>query len=219
MNAWNSMLEISGLTGGRAFGNIHQFGDAMVRAAADSRLSYSVGYYPSHDKWDGSFREVKVKAVRPGLRLRYRTGYVALAPREQPKDERRASLEDAVWSPLDATGIPMDVRIMPASKPNTVRLMVLIDPAALAITPQDDLHICTLDFLYVQQRRDGAKITFVNDTVSLKLTPERYRQVMTQRMGVNKEFEIAPGAERLRVVVRDVQSAAVGSVTADIQPR
>jgi hypothetical protein len=107
--------------------------------------------------------------------------------------------------------------MMPASKPNTLRLMLLIDPAELAITAQDDLHVCTLDFLYVQERRDGGKLTLINDSVSLKLTPERYRHVMTQRIGVNKEFDIAPGAERLRVVVRDVQSAAVGSVTAKIQ--
>jgi VWFA-related protein len=107
MNAWNSMLEISGLTGGRAFGNIHQFGDAMARAAADSRLSYTVGYYPSHDKWDGSFREVKLKAARPGLRG---TGPATL---RLPRASSRRTNGGPPWR------MPSGVLSMPPRSPST----------------------------------------------------------------------------------------------------
>ncbi len=216
MNAWNSMLEISSVSGGRAFGNIHQIGEAMSRAAADSRLSYTIGFYPSHDKWDGAFREIKVTVKRPGVRVRHRSGYVALAARAESPEERRQSLLDAAWSPLDATAIPIDIRITPAAKPNTSRFTVMIDPAAVTFTGSDRLHTCALDILYLQQRRDGSNLLAAVDSMSPKLNHEQYGQVMRQRIGMNKELEIAAGAERLRVVVRDAQSGAVGSITVPI---
>ena len=129
------------------------------------------------------------------------------------------SLEDVVWSALDATAIPIDVRVVPESAPNTLQFTLLIDPAAVSVTARHGVRLCSLDILYVQQARDHRNLKAVGDEISLKLTPERYRQFMQQRIGLKKDIEIVPGAERLPVVARDVQSAALGWVTVPIARR
>ncbi len=217
LKGWDTMLETATRTGGRAFGNISQFQNALNQALSDASVSYTLGYYPSHSEWNGKFRNIKVKVNREGVRVRHRAGYFALDQRSETPEERRASLQDVIWSPLDARAIPMDVRIEPASKPNAIQFVVMIDPASVVFTEQSGAHVMNLDVLYVEQAVDGRNVHGVSDGVSVKLTPEEYERAMKQKIGIKKEFDIAEGAEKLRIVVRDTQSGAVGSVTVPLK--
>ena len=45
----------------------------------DSASTYILSYYPDHNKWNGEFREIKVKVNRSGVEVRARKGYFAVA--------------------------------------------------------------------------------------------------------------------------------------------
>ena len=83
-------------TGGEAFYNDNDLGRAFREAAEDSRVAYRLGYQPSHDEWNGKFREIKITVTRPGVRLRHRRGYFAQP--DEPDDDwyrkRRAGSRD-----------------------------------------------------------------------------------------------------------------------------
>lgn len=66
-------------TGGDSVQNT-DVGNATRRALDDSRITYSIGFYP--ESQDGLYHELKVKVDRKGVDVRSRQGY--LAPPPQP---------------------------------------------------------------------------------------------------------------------------------------
>ncbi|MEM9553902.1 MAG: VWA domain-containing protein [Acidobacteriota bacterium] len=64
-------------TGGRIvdLGDTDRAGDAFAAVLAELRDQYVLGFYPSHDRGDGSWHEVEVRSLRRGVTLRTRAGY------------------------------------------------------------------------------------------------------------------------------------------------
>ena len=207
-----SMLELAERTGGRAFYHRNDIRRALRRAVDEARVTYVLGYYPSHGKWDGEFRTLQVRVKRPGLQVRHRRGYFALP--DEPGDEahRRAVLDAAMWSPIDASRLGLTVRALPAG--NALELELAIDLRDLALRQQDGQWMGTLDLMLVQFSADARNLKGVSHVVNLQLNPETYRVarerqavVLTERLG------IVSGATLLRVLARDASSGALGSVS------
>jgi Ca-activated chloride channel family protein len=51
--------------------------EAVAEVTEDLRFQYVLGYYPSREKWDGSFRRIQVETDRGRLVVRARNGYYA----------------------------------------------------------------------------------------------------------------------------------------------
>ena len=78
-----AMKELAEQTGGRviAVGNKpEKLKEAFDQIANELRTQYSIGYTPTNDKRDGSFRRVEVK-TKEGYKVQCRSGYYALPPR------------------------------------------------------------------------------------------------------------------------------------------
>jgi len=80
-NAENLLNKLAGETGGTAFfpRELSQVHTIAQQISSDLRTQYSIGYYPSNSKRDGTFRQVKVQ-VNAGARklvARTRNGYTA----------------------------------------------------------------------------------------------------------------------------------------------
>ncbi len=208
-----TMLAIAERTGGKAFFNTNDIKSAIRRAIDDSRVTYTLGYQPSHGVWDGSFREIKVKLRKPGLTAYYRRGYHAYPERPASAQERRAALREALWSPLEATAIGVTVQLRQSNKPkpNTLLVGMKIDPRNVGFEMKDGKWHGRIDVLMVQTGLPG-KSPALQDAIEMNLEPETYRQMMNTGIGAVKAIERAAGASALRVVVRDVTTGSVGSV-------
>ena len=57
----------------------------FARILEDNSSYYVLGYYPTNEKLDGRFRNVQVKVLKPGLKVRARSGYVAPVPAKKEK--------------------------------------------------------------------------------------------------------------------------------------
>ena len=77
------LRKISQATGGGAYfpKSLEEVKSICVQVAEDIRNQYTIGYYPSNTKKDGSFRQIRVEARKQGrggrLVVRARTGYYA----------------------------------------------------------------------------------------------------------------------------------------------
>ena len=84
-SAQGTMREVAAETGGKAYVNQNEIKDGISLAISDEKASYTLGYYPENKKWDGKFRNFKIKLDKNDAQLRYRKGYFALEPASEER--------------------------------------------------------------------------------------------------------------------------------------
>src|SRR6202030_2201050 len=125
-------------TGGRAAYNSNDIEGAIRRAITDSEYTYTIGFYPSHGKWDGKFHDLKVRVEDKGLTLRYRKGYFATPEPKDPEADNKENLEAAIRSPIEWTNLDIVTALrtfVPLTR--TLTLQVGFDTRELQFTPKD----------------------------------------------------------------------------------
>jgi VWFA-related protein len=81
-SARHELREMGDKTGGRVYPvkQLQQLDAIYAQIAAELHTQYSIAYYPSNEKHDGKWRNVKVEVKQSGLTARTRPGY--RAPRD-----------------------------------------------------------------------------------------------------------------------------------------
>jgi VWFA-related protein len=211
-DAMNSMAE---RTGGRAYYNMNDLGNAIRRAIDDSRVTYLLGYYPAHREWNGEFREIKVSSKRPGVHLRFRRGYYAVP--EQPLDDtqRRTLLQQYSWSPLEASamGLTVGIERNRSAGADTVKLIIQADAREVEFDQDGTNWLGTLDLYFLEKAADGKPLNDDFRTLNMKINEERRQIILRQGLVIVRNLEVAAGAAQIRVLVRDNRTGKIGSVT------
>ena len=200
-------------TGGRAFLNTNDIHGAVRRAADDASMTYVLGYYPTNEIWDGRFHRVEVKVNRPGVEVRHRKGYFAVATQKQASSQRSAALQAAVASPIGASGLGLRLRIDPVEgRPSEYRLAVRVEPGAVTLEQRVDESRGALDVIVAQIRADGADARSFDNRVDISMSGERLQQFLRDGLRIEHTVTLMPEAERLRIVVRDVRTGTIGAI-------
>jgi VWFA-related protein len=208
-----AMETLAERTGGKAFYNDNDLGRAFRRAVEDSRAAYRLGYQPSHDEWNGKFREIRIAVKRTGVQLRHRRGYFAQP--DEPSDDwyRSGVLGAAMWNPTDATRLGLTVRPFPAA-PDTLDLDIRIDVRDVSLQPVGDGWQGRLDVWLVQLGPGDAVLETVSHVAGLSLDRPTFDRVMQSgEVPLSERLKRDSQAVLLRVLVRDVGSGALGSVS------
>jgi len=206
------MKEIADKTGGRAFYNDNDIENAMRGALDDARFSYTLGYYPANSKNDGAYRNLSVKTSRPGVTLRYRTGYAAENDSE-PKAAAQIDLQQVFGSPLDATALPLSAHAVKAN--NKLDVFLRIDPSILTLRQENGTRKGAVSVFYsFRPANANGRIQIFSELNKLELPEAQYVKLL--QLGprtFRKQIPIPEKAEALRLAVRDEGSGLVGSVT------
>ena len=193
--------------------NTNDIKGAIRRAIDDARMTYVLGYYPTDDRWNGRFHRIVVKVNRSGLEVRQREGYFAVATEQQAGSQRTASLNAAVVSPINASALSMTLRVDPvAGNPSEYRLTVRVQPGAIGLERHGDEFRGAIDIVVAQVRADGAEGRSLDKRMDISVPGERLPQFLREGLTVDHRFTLVPSAERLRVIVRDVRTGAVGAI-------
>ena len=129
-----------------------------------------------------------------------------------------AQLEDvlkkAVWSPLDSTKVAITARIDPSPAfPNASRFSFAIDPAGVDFQQEDGKYRGQVDVLFVQQRKGGEYAAELKKTLTIAVTPERYKVLRANGVILTEDLRIHPDTVAVRIIVVDRSSGSTGSVT------
>ena len=211
----DTMEQLAGATGGRAYLNRNDIGDSIRKAIEDSRVSYVLGYYSAKPDSDQKFRRINVRVSRPGVDLRYRQGYAPPAPVVRNAKRRLEALDRIMVSPVEASSIPLVAELARMKNEGTV--VVRIDPESLTWTPGKDGRVAEIDIVIAQSRPDGTYFKFKETTVDLTANAERFKQMVEDGLTLSSNFTVANDAYRLHVVVSDVASQSVGSLIIPIK--
>lgn len=206
-------------TGGMAFFGTNNVKDALQRAFDDSRYAYTLGFYPDHGKWNGAFRKIKVQVRTDGTRLRYRNGYFAEPEKVESEAQAKAAIRDTVMGPLDATslGIIVSGKLVGAATERKTELHIGLDPKQLLLQDTDNHRKGALDLYFVQRDAKGESVAAENQRIGLNLEEKQYEYLSSAGIVLARHLTISPQAKELRVLLRDVGSGALGSVTIPVR--
>jgi VWFA-related protein len=203
-----TMETLADATGGRVFADTNDIAGAVRQAVDDSRFSYTIGYYPDHDQWNGEFREIKVRVKRPGVEVRSRSGYVAFpfaaaAP--------AVVLTDVALAPLERSELGISIQTEPVGV-GQFRAHVRIGTPAMRFELKDGRWNATLEVLWMQLGEGGKVFVSREHKLDFKLSQETYEKAGREGLGISSVETIDEKAEELRFAARDLGSGAAGSV-------
>ncbi len=209
-----TMRTLAERTGGQAYYNTNDISGSVRKALADSELTYSIGYYPNHGSWDGKFHEIKVHVNRPGVQVHCRRGYFATSDPPNGEAERKAALEAAMASPIDATslGLHAEVNIMPPANSGKLEVTITLDLHELLFTETSGRWTGELDVVYLQRDSSSGTLDVDQKHLNLNFEQEKYDALLKTGISLTRHLPIKEGAATLKVVVRDAKSGAAGSV-------
>ncbi len=220
-------------TGGIFYHNSNDIPGA-IRAAIDDQLGYYLlGYSPAEGTFDKNPRRVKyhkvtVRAARPGLHVRWKSGFEGVTDDALPVETdgapktREQQLADALVSPFTATGIKVRLTsLFMDSKPQgpMVFSMLHFDAKDLTFTRQpDDTWNARVDVITSAYRGLKQPIRQGQRVQPIKLNDATYQRAMKEGllMYVPTPATLA-GTFIIRAVVRDWGSERIGSASQVIQ--
>lgn len=210
----STMKSLANDTGGKAYYNTNDIMNSVREAIADSQASYTLAYYPSEQKLDGRYRRIKVTVKRPGLVIRHRKGYFDVDQASADEGAQMAAIQQVVWSPLDATGISLEVELgaAGAASQDTLPLRVKVDLSGITLEQYGDFWRGKLDFFLVQTDSKGREHESRSQTIGLQFPKTAYEAVMARGYGYREEVRRVKDATALRIVVRDASSGNTGRV-------
>ncbi len=214
----DTMIVLADRTGGRAAYNTNDIEGAVQRAIADGQLSYTLGFYPKHGKWDGKFHELKVRVNEKGVSLRYRKGYFALPDPPNQEAEKKAALDAAMASPVEWTNLDVVATLKGfESSSRTLQIQVGFDTHELLLEPKDGRRNGKL-FVFFDQLGVGDKlITSEKETFGLDLKQETYDKLLKIGTSFSGRLVLSPDVVNLRVIAQDASSGAIGTVRIPIK--
>lgn len=223
--AQDSLRTLAEGTGGFASLTSNDFTPAFDRIVDENSTYYVLGYYPTNDRRDGSFRKIDVRTSRPGATVQARRGYVAprgkvpSAKGIEAKAGTSPVLAATLNSPLQTGGLPLSVYASPfrGEAPNAiVALVTQTAPVqGMAFAQKDGKYTTKIEVSAIAVDSQGKVRGGIRDTVDLSLRPETYERLLQAGFRIQSRFEVPPGRYQLRVAVRE-SGGKIGSVYYDL---
>jgi hypothetical protein len=203
-------------TGGLAIRKRNDLATGLIRIVRESSSYYLLGYPAPGGGPPDRFRRIEVRVAREGARVRARRGYYPVpAGDRSPARQRDRDLEQAVDSPLDATGIPLRAAAFVLGEKPEGKLRVLltteVDVRALELVQEGAASAGKLDLVVAIQGEGGA-LHRSAEPIALRLRPDEKDRLAGTWLALTREAALAPGRYQARVVVRDSSSGQVGSL-------
>lgn len=197
------------ITGGRVVTVMNDPTAGVAAAAADTSGSYTIGFYREEEA-DSGWRRIEVKVKRPGVKVRYRQGYVT-GPTggQQPAAWSEENWRAAIANPLGSTAVRMDARCEP----------IPAEPGIYGISLQivsDDLQ-----FQRAAARLETNLELVIADKVESRGSVFRVTQVKLSLPEVSQtgsvvrythKWRLQPDTSAIRVIARDRATGRYGTL-------
>ena len=184
----DTLTSLASDTGGRAFLDSNDFGEAFARVQRDMSAYYLLGYASTNLAKDGRFRRIRVKrsqarAEGRGARRLLRRPRLRRTPN---RTDRETQLQEQLFSAVSATDLPVLVNagyFRLAADRYYVPLAVAVPGSAVPIPAEKDKDKLALDVLGVVSDEQGRPVGRIRQT--LKLPPDRSARWVRSRSSIS----------------------------------
>jgi hypothetical protein len=193
VDASRTMEDMAGLTGGHAYLN-QDLSDVVKGFTAQAPGTYSIAYVPPADNWDNKFHRIRISTEKKGMKLQARQHYYAVVDQRPPAQRQQAMMVAAYQSGADVSDIGIRAIVSPGSGSDRIKVEVKVNST--------DIVAKRLTLLYSARdaERPQGEPTLTDEDVKPG-TP------------IVKEYSIDAATRKIRLIVGDKASDAVGSLT------
>ena len=213
----DSLTTLSADTGGRAFTDSNDFGDAFARAQRDLSAYYLIGYGSTNSNKDGRFRKIEVKVNRRSLKIEARAGYYADRDFVHTnRQDREGMLDDQLNAAVSLTDLPLVVGTgWFRQDANRFYVPIALAVPGSAVPPATTAGAkASFDVRGVVRDEQGRTVGRLRDTLDV---PAGDNGSLAGRLVLYQSgVSLPPGRFSVKVVVRENASGTIGSFEAAI---
>ena len=202
-----AMQELAESTGGESFSRSGNVLVNLNRVVEDGHAAYLLSFAPDTPPDDQYHRLTVSVPSRPGIELRYRTGYL-YSKEPATLKERFAQV---LWQPFEATEIGLSAQWGFASSGAAVSLNIAT--ADISLAQQGNRRTGKLDIFLVQREDLGVRSLVSEQTLVLDLKPATYEKVLRDGIPFDQYFDNKRNSGIVRIIVVDEDSGRIGSIT------
>jgi VWFA-related protein len=215
-----TMREMARETGGRAYVNQNEIKFGVERAFEDTSAAYTLGYYPDNKKYDGKYRQIKVKVKRDGVEVQNRHGYFAIDPTQMKGYNPDQEVASALGETIPSTLVAFTARVQPPSANNSAKGKVgvdfLVDASTLSVEDASGGKKLNVAFYAAVYSPAGKMISNHSMKVDQAFDANTYQQILQHGLLLHMDLDPQPGANHLRLAVQDNRTGLVGTVEAPL---
>ena len=215
----SALAALSQMTGGFAAIRTNDFDQAFDRVVDESSSYYLLGYIPTNTARDGKFRRISVRARRPGLSVRTRSGYKAqndkpAKPNAIPRGWS-AELVNAIQSPVQLNGLKMNVGAaafrLPA-KEAAVEIVVEARPPVAELDATQGNPREPVSLAIVVADSEGHVRASHQGELSMNLDAAERRTLGEYGVRLLARLTLPPGHYAMKIASTDSTTTTTGSV-------
>jgi VWFA-related protein len=213
-------------TGGFSVRNTNDLAGGIQRIADETRVYYLLGYVPRNAARDGRFRQIEVKLKDGrGLKVRARKGYYAPSPEGQPAPTGKPGVDPVMQAALDSPWMEDDIPLRMTHYVGEERMLgkasvtiaADVDVRGLHFEKEDGRDVAELDLLLVVAHRESGEFFRYDQGVTLRLRPSTHEKLDRLWFPIRREFDLRPGDQQAKLIVRETSTGKVGSVVHEFQ--
>jgi VWFA-related protein len=207
----DTLTSLAADTGGRAFTDTNDFGEAFMRVRRDISAYYLIGYSSSNPEKDGRFRRIQVRVKRDGFRVEARAGYFAERDfAHTNRGDRETQLQEQMFSAVSSTDLPVMVTggfFRLAADRYYVPISVGVPGSAVPVKSEKDG--VSLDILGLVTDEQGRPVGRMRET--LKFPAAAGSTLSGKQVLYQSGVTLPPGRFGVKVIVRENATGKIGS--------
>ena len=207
----DTLTSLAADTGGRAFTDTNNFGEAFTRVRRDMSAYYLLGYSSGDPARDGRYRRIQVRVKTDGYRVESRAGYFAERDfAHTSKTDRETQLQEQMFSAVSSTDLPVMVSggfFRMAADRYYVPISVAVPGYAVPV--KSEKEEVSLDVLGLVADEQGRPLGRMRET--LKFPGTAAANLAGKQVLYSSGVTLPPGRFSVKVVVRENTTGKMGS--------
>jgi VWFA-related protein len=217
----DTMRAFAAATGGIACMNFNDLAKCFEQATSDSSAYYLLGYYLTPDDRKPGWRKLKVEVRGEGMHVRAREGFYFGEPPKEDEQIRRTAIAAALISPVEYTGVPMNVQWSerPATNQATNKNLISAEfsvtlPASLFAPESPGGGMVDLLFSAIAFNDEGKAVAEITRAMNGKLEPDTVARIRRDGFHFQGVIDYPAKTKEVRFAIRNNSSGDIGSIIA-----
>lgn len=218
LNKQGPLTELTEGTGGFLITNMNDLNGALKRVGAELGNYYAISYLPTRQEYDGKFRSITVKVLRPGLKAKTRSGYFATPPTSDSRPV--VAYETPLLAALNGAVVPRDFSYHSAalrfeSRESEVHCAALVElPLSNFIREEDkEKKVYPISFSIMALVKDekGEIVHNFSEPHEMEIPAAMIEDVKKSSFTLARHFWLAPGRYTLETAARDQKADKISA--------